>query len=282
MRVCKLRVKRKTQNVDKSFFKASISSGALAARRRFLFRVRGSHYGLHVIANCFRIEFTRSRAQPDRCIQFVMNRKSLCFLVLLAVLPPLLFAQSVQQPGPTASKQYAYGERVQLNGIKNAGRISSSLYRGAQPQAQSLRQLKALGITTIVNLRGEDASSRERERKEAESLGLRFVSIPVGGFAPPTNEQVAKFLSIFHEPGEKVFVHCRFGDDRTGVFVATYRMAMDKWPAERALKEMYVFGFNGFWHPAMISFVRSFPERLTSAPALGSGSTLAPMADRFD
>jgi len=65
-------------------------------------------------------------------------------------------------------------------------------------------------------------------------------------------------------------VHCRFGDDRTGVFVATYRMALEKWPAEQALKEMYFFGFNGFWHPSMKTFIREFPAHLNSTPALAS------------
>jgi len=37
------------------------------------------------------------------------------------------------------------------------------------------------------------------KKTEAESLGLRFVSIPVGGWSPPTNEQVAQFL--FSLPG---------------------------------------------------------------------------------
>jgi hypothetical protein len=31
---------------------------------------------------------------------------------------------------------------------------------------------------------------------------------------------------------------------------------------------MYFFGFNGFWHPSMKSFVRDFPARLKTAPAL--------------
>jgi hypothetical protein len=34
------------------------------------------------------------------------------------------------------------------------------------------------------------------------------------------------------------------------------------------MKEMYFFGFNGFWHPSMKSFVRDFPSLLNSAPAL--------------
>jgi len=46
-------------------------------------------------------------------------------------------------------------------------------------------------------------------------------------------------LSLFAGKKEKVFVHCRFGDDRTGVFVAAYRMAFDGWPAQQAMEEMY-------------------------------------------
>jgi tyrosine-protein phosphatase SIW14 len=165
--------------------------------------------------------------------------------------------------------QSAYGERIRLDGINNAGKVSGSLYRGAQPQIESIRELKALGITTIVDLRAEDSVVREHEKKEAESLGLRFVSIPLSGWSAPTNEQVAEFLSLFrNRPEERVFVHCRFGKDRTGVFVATYRVAIEKWPADQAIREMYFFGFNGFWHQAMKSFVRDFPSRLSSAPAL--------------
>jgi tyrosine-protein phosphatase SIW14 len=199
-----------------------------------------------------------------------MKRKLLILLGLFCVCVPNLLAQTAQQTAPPVLRS-AYGEKIQIPGIKNAGKINGRLYRGAQPHAQSLSQLKDLGVTTIVDLRGENPDRRDGEKKEAESLGMRFVSIPVSGWSPPTNEQVAQFLSLFrNQPGEKVFVHCRFGDDRTGVFVATYRMAMEKWPAEQALKEMYFFGFNGFWHPAMISFVRDFPARLGSAPALAA------------
>jgi len=164
-----------------------------------------------------------------------------------------------------------YGKKLHIAGIHNAGKISDVLYRGAQPKENDLAELKALGVTTIVDLRGEDREKTEWERKRAESLGMRFVHIPVSGWSPPTTEQVAKFLSLFRgEPQQKIFVHCRFGDDRTGVFVATYRMVIDKWPAEQALNEMYYFGFNGFWHPAMKSFIRDFPSQVKSSPALSS------------
>jgi protein tyrosine/serine phosphatase len=162
----------------------------------------------------------------------------------------------------------SYGDKLKLPGLPNGGRITSNLYRGAQPHPDGLQELKKLGITTIVDLRGENPQLRETERRQAEALGIHFVNIPVSGWAPPSNEQVAQFLALFRNHQEKVFVHCRFGDDRTGVFVAAYRMAYGNWPAEQAMNEMYFFGFNGFWHPSMKSFIRDFPARLKSAPAL--------------
>jgi hypothetical protein len=45
-------------------------------------------------------------------------------------------------------------------------------------------------------------------------------------------------------------------------------MAIERWSPEQAMREMYFFGFNGFWHPSMKSYIRDFPTRLNSSPAL--------------
>ena len=165
-------------------------------------------------------------------------------------------------------------EKLRIPGILNAGKVADQLYRGAQPHLQALTQLKKMGIATIVDLRAEDAGMRDQEKKEADRLGIHFVSIPVGGWSNPTNDQIAQFLSVF-DGHSKVFVHCRLGKDRSGVFVASYRIAIQKWTPEQAIREMYDFGFNGFWHPGMMSFVRSFPARLASVPALAAWSSPA-------
>lgn len=206
-----------------------------------------------------------------------MKRYSLLlFLVFSSFWPPPLSAQDHPQPFPPSVMRSAYGEKLRVPGIPNIGRVNDHLYRGAQPRSQGLAELKKLGITTVVDLRSEDPGTLASERQQAESLGMRFVHIPVSGWSPPTDEHVIQFLSLFHnDPKEKIFVHCRFGDDRTGVFVATYRMALEKWPAEQALNEMYFFGFNGFWHPSMKTFIRGFPAHLNSTPAFDSIRTLS-------
>lgn len=204
-----------------------------------------------------------------------MMKRTWPLLILFSFHSARLFSQ-VQAPAPAppaaaAVMQPAYGAKLHIAGVHNGGKITEVLYRGAQPHEQGLPELKKLGITTIVDLRGEDREKIQWERKHAESLGMRFVNIPVSGWSPPTDEQVVQFLSLLRsDPPQKIFVHCRFGDDRTGVFVATYRIAFEKWTADQAIKEMYFFGFNGFWHPTMKSFIRGFPERLNSDPTLAS------------
>jgi len=196
-----------------------------------------------------------------------MVKRILFALSMLGLLSSQLLAQekpSAQRAAPAAISP-THGEKLDIAGIHNAGKINDVLFRGAQPKQSGLAELKKLGITTIVDLRGEDREKYEWERKESEKLEMRFVHLPVSGWAPPTDEQVAQFLALFHNQAhQKVFVHCRFGDDRTGVFVATYRMGVDKWPPEKAMDEMYFFGFNGFWHPSMKKFIREFPNRLRS------------------
>jgi tyrosine-protein phosphatase SIW14 len=197
-----------------------------------------------------------------------MVKRTFLALILLGLLSSQLLAQerTSAQPPASANVPPAHGEKLHIAGIHNAGKINDVLFRGAQPKENGLSELKKLGITTIVDLRGEDREKLDWERDASEALGMRFVHLPVSGWAPPTDEQVAQFLALFREDQhQKVFVHCRFGDDRTGVFVAAYRMAVDKWSPEQAMDEMYFFGFNGFWHPSMKQFIRQFPNHLHSA-----------------
>jgi tyrosine-protein phosphatase SIW14 len=193
-------------------------------------------------------------------------------LALCALLAsPAMVAAQAPASISTSFAASSYGEKLNVAGLPRFGRINDSLYRGAQPYAEGLQQLKKLGITTIIDLRGEDPHKVDWERKQAEALGIRFIHLPVSGWSTPSDEQVAQFFSIFRsKANEKVFVHCRFGEDRTGVFIASYRIAFDHWSSDQALSEMLVFGFNRLWHPSMASYIRSLPQRLQSDPILKS------------
>ena len=199
---------------------------------------------------------------------FLRLCKTLLAVACFAASPCISFAQiSVNAPTQPSIANASFGapaEKLKIAGVPNAGKISDVLFRGAQPSPQGLVELKKMGVTTIVDLRG-NRGPVARERAQAESLGLHFIDIPVSGWSPPSNEQVAEFLKLFQQdPTQKVFVHCYYGRDRTGVMVAAYRMAQQHWTPDQAVAEMDSFGFHYHLYPAMKSYVRRFPSTFSA------------------
>jgi tyrosine-protein phosphatase SIW14 len=162
--------------------------------------------------------------------------------------------------------QRSMGSRKNYVGLPNFGEVTPHLYRGGQPGADGLKALQEMGVTTIVDMRGGKST---HERAAVEKLGMEYVSIP--WHCPfPRDKAFARFLRLVKEnPKKKVFVHCRLGDDRTGMAVAAYRMGIEGWSADEALKEMELFGFTGVHHaicPGLGRYEKNFPKHLEKNP----------------
>jgi hypothetical protein len=99
---------------------------------------------------------------------------------------------------------------------------------------------------------------------------MRYVALPWRCFRP-RDEHFAQFLTLLRvNPGKKVFVHCRVGDDRTGMDIAAYRMAEQGWSPGEAKKEMGAYGVNWFHRmicPGLSSYLEKFPERFKTGTA---------------
>jgi protein tyrosine phosphatase (PTP) superfamily phosphohydrolase (DUF442 family) len=137
-----------------------------------------------------------------------------------------------------------WAQPLQMKGVPNLHKVSDSLYRSAQPSAEGMRNLKAIGVETIVNLR-----SFHSDRDEIGDTGLAHEHIYMKAWHPEENEAV-RFLQIVANPRRHpVLVHCQHGADRTGAMVALYRVAVQGWSKEEAVKEMFQgeFGFHGIW-----------------------------------
>jgi protein tyrosine/serine phosphatase len=128
--------------------------------------------------------------------------------------------------------------------LPNFHKVNDRLYRGAQPQAGGLEKLAALGVNTIVNLRGEDQNTLA-EQQQASALGLKYYALPMGGLSRPSDKQVEQALAIINNPENGVvFVHCKHGADRTGVVIACYRMLQENHTAEQARVEAEKHGMS--------------------------------------
>jgi tyrosine-protein phosphatase SIW14 len=165
--------------------------------------------------------------------------------------------------GATASAQEAVtqnqGANVQVK-IKNFGQMDERFYRGGQPGKKDYKDLAALGIKTVINLR-EDPEPYEQPL--VESLGMRYINIPMLGKKYPTPEVTEMFLKTINDPATgKFFVHCAGGRHRTGAMGAVYRFQFYGWTFDQAYKEMKQYDFYTSWgHRAFKDFVEDYYAR---------------------
>lgn len=129
------------------------------------------------------------------------------------------------------------------DGIGNFGKVSDTVYRGAQPDAAAIASLERLGIKAIVNLRMPD-EAWNREEIEARGHGIIYTNLPMRGIGRPTDEQVHAILKVIETLPGPVFIHCRYGCDRTGTIVACYRIKHDQWNGEKSLTEAVHYGMS--------------------------------------
>jgi protein tyrosine phosphatase (PTP) superfamily phosphohydrolase (DUF442 family) len=148
--------------------------------------------------------------------------------------------------------------------IKNFGQMDERFFRGAQPKEEEFKELAALGIKTVIDLRDDP---KEYEKAAVESLGMKYINIPMVGKKYPTEEAVAEFLKVVNDPATgSFFVHCAGGRHRTGAMGAVYRYTKYNWTYEQVYEEMKKYDFYTSWgHAAFKDFVRDYYERMTAA-----------------
>jgi protein tyrosine/serine phosphatase len=143
-----------------------------------------------------------------------------------------------------ANRPANWAKPIQMEGVPNFHKVSDTLYRSAQPSAEGMKNLKAIGIETVVNLR-----SFHSDRDEIGDTGLAYEHIYMKAWHAE-EEDIVRFLQIVTNPKRSpVLVHCQHGADRTGTMCALYRIVVQGWSREEALKEMAQggFGFHRIW-----------------------------------
>jgi tyrosine-protein phosphatase SIW14 len=141
--------------------------------------------------------------------------------------------------------------------VRNFGQVNDHLLRGATPSEEALRELKALGVSMILDLR-QDGPGRDHEQQLAQQLGMRYTHLPLRSVGAPTPAEIEQALSLLlQQTSAKIYVHCMRGKDRTGTVIACYRIQHDGWDNRRALNEAKGFGMSSLeW--AMQSFILHF------------------------
>ena len=178
----------------------------------------------------------------------------------------LCASSSLKAQSNSASKvEQGQAKKLHLTGVPNFGEVTPFLYRGAQPSREGFLGLAGMGIDIVVDAR---LSGKSSEKKVVNAAGMQYVSIPWHCMFPK-DKAIAQFLALLRDnPKKKIFVHCRYGDDRTGMMIAAYRMAVENWTAQQAWSEMQQFGMNRTICFPLVSYEKRFPERLKKNPGM--------------
>jgi protein tyrosine phosphatase (PTP) superfamily phosphohydrolase (DUF442 family) len=169
-----------------------------------------------------------------------------------AILVFLLFAATIAVTAQESTNRPAnWAQKVKLAGITNCYKVTTNLYRGAQPTMDGMKLLKTMGVKTVINLR---AWHSDKDKVAGTGLkSVRFEMEPWQG----DEEEVIQFLKIVTDTNNlPAFVHCERGADRTGMMCAMYRITVCGWSKPEAIAEMKGggFGFNPVWQE-LVTFI---------------------------
>lgn len=174
---------------------------------------------------------------------------------------------------PVTNRPASWAQPVRLEGVPNLHRVDTNLFRSAQPTAQGMKNLEQMGIRTVVNLRAFHSDG-----DEVKGAGLATEHIYMKAWHAE-REDIVRFLKIVTDPKRTpVLVHCQHGADRTGTMCAVYRVAVQGWTKEEAIREMTGGGYG--FHEVfdnLPEWIRKVDvEKLRQEAGITSGAVVAP------
>ena len=166
-----------------------------------------------------------------------------------------------------ASSSIAFSQDNKTNvTIKNFGQMDGRFFRGGQPKQDEYKELAALGIGTVIDLRDDPTSY---EKQSVEAAGMKYVNIPMSDKSYPDTAKIEQFLKLVDDPTTgKFYVHCAGGRHRTGVMGAVYRFNHYNWNYDQVYAEMKKFDFyTRFGHGDLKKFVQDYAVNFQSKQA---------------
>lgn len=125
--------------------------------------------------------------------------------------------------------------------MANFKQIDEDIFIGSQPAQQDLKEAKALGIQTVVDLRMPEESNTSNEEM-TRGFDLGYVNIPVNktALAARQIDELERTLAGTSGPH---LLHCATGA-RAVLLLMLSRARQEKWTPEQTFKEAKNIGFD--------------------------------------
>jgi protein tyrosine/serine phosphatase len=111
--------------------------------------------------------------------------------------------------------------------------------RANQPSPQAIARYTAMGIKTILNLRGpSDTGYYWLEREACERYGLAMIDFRMFSREAPSPEQVKAAKALFETIEYPALMHCKSGADRAGAMAVLYKVLKMGVPVADAVEQL--------------------------------------------
>lgn len=128
--------------------------------------------------------------------------------------------------------------------IPNFTEVHPGFVRGGRPTKAGVQFLAKNGIKVVINLEN-DKKAIANDKQWVEANGMIFISVPMGWLETPPDSTINFILNTLKDTAQwPIFIHCKHGEDRTGLIVGLYRVFEDQWTPDDAYAEMLDLGFH--------------------------------------
>jgi len=161
--------------------------------------------------------------------------KHLKFLPVVVLSATLSFPAFAASP---AARPASWAVAVSTQGVPNLWRVEPDLYRSARPESAGFQALEKLGVKAVLDVESP------ADEVAAKGTKLKLFHVPMNAFGL-RDESVLEAMKILSDPANRpIVIHCQHGADRTGAMMALYRVVVEGWSKEDAIREMNAGGYH--------------------------------------
>ncbi|WGW03716.1 fused DSP-PTPase phosphatase/NAD kinase-like protein [Tropicibacter oceani] len=117
--------------------------------------------------------------------------------------------------------------------------VAPGVWRSNQPTHARFEKYAAMGIKTVVNLRGEDKHAHYLlEQESCEALGLTLVNAKLWAREAAPSRRILAVIDALRKAEKPMMFHCKSGADRAGFVAATYLLVFEGASIQEAKKQL--------------------------------------------
>ena len=147
---------------------------------------------------------------------------------------------------------------------------AKTLWRGEKPNQQEAAWLINNGVKTIINLEllYDDIDTLHQAQVNQGLYQIDYFRVktwePLYAVAQAAADaDVIQFLAIAQQAKQPMYVHCRAGENRTGVMIAAYKIMLQNQtsPAQITAIVNEMQSYKGFWSEATTKYITGLAQR---------------------